>query len=142
MRRLLLAIVLGPALLAAGPATAAQAYDVDDLRAKLSREMALAGGSSGALVRNLESGAILYERRADERRVPASEEKLFTTSTALLRFGSGGSLATRVLTDGTLGPDGVLHGDVYLVGGGDPTMTGCHLERLAGRLTTQGVKAI
>ena len=51
MRRLLLAIVLWPVLLAAGPATAAQAYDVEDLRAKLSREMQLAGGSSGALDR-------------------------------------------------------------------------------------------
>ncbi len=142
MRRLLLAIVLGPALLAAGPATAAQAYDAEDLRAKLSREMALAGGSSGALVRELENGVTLYERRADGQRVPASVEKLFTTSTALLRFGSGGTLATRVLTDGTLGPDGVLRGDVYLVGGGDPTLTGGHLERLARRLTTQGVTAI
>jgi D-alanyl-D-alanine carboxypeptidase/D-alanyl-D-alanine-endopeptidase (penicillin-binding protein 4) len=142
MRRLLLAIVLGPALLAAGPATTAQAYDVEDLRAKLSREMRLAGGSSGALVRELDSGATLYERRADGRRVPASVEKLFTTSTALLRFGSGGTLATRVLTDGTVGPDGVLRGDVYLVGGGDPTLTGSHLERLARRLATQGVTAI
>ena len=142
MRRLLLAIVLGPALLAAGPATAAQAYDVADLRAKLSREMQLAGGSSGALVRELDSGATLYERRADVARVPASVEKLFTTSTALLRFGSGGTLATRVLTDGTVGPDGVLRGDVYLVGGGDPTLTGGHLERLARRLVTQGVTAI
>lgn len=142
MRRLLLAIVLGPALLAAGPATAAQAYDVADLRAKLSREMQLAGGSSGALVRELDSGRTLYERRADVARVPASVEKLFTTSTALLRFGSGGTLATRVLTDGTVGPDGVLRGDVYLVGGGDPTLTGGHLERLAQRLVTQGVTAI
>lgn len=142
MRRLLLAIVLGPVLLAAGPAAAAQAYDVDDLRAKLSREMALAGASSGALVRDLDSGATLYERRADERRVPASVEKLFTTSTALLRLGSGGTLATRVLTDGTLGPDGILRGDVYLVGGGDPTLTGGHLERLAQRLVAQGVTAI
>jgi D-alanyl-D-alanine carboxypeptidase/D-alanyl-D-alanine-endopeptidase (penicillin-binding protein 4) len=142
MRRLLLAIVLGPALLAAGPATTAQAYDVEDLRAKLSREMRLAGGSSGALVRELDSGATLYERRADGRRVPASVEKLFTTSTALLRFGSGGTLATRVLTDGTVGPDGVLRGDVYLLGGGDPTLTGSHLERLARRLATQGVTAI
>jgi D-alanyl-D-alanine carboxypeptidase/D-alanyl-D-alanine-endopeptidase (penicillin-binding protein 4) len=142
MRRLLLAIVLGPALLAAGPATTAQAYDVEDLRAKLSREMRLAGGSSGALVRELDSGATLYERRADVRRVPASVEKLFTTSTALLRLGSGGTLATRVLTDGTAGPDGVLRGDVYLVGGGDPTLTGSHLERLARRLATQGVTAV
>ncbi|MBA2765576.1 MAG: D-alanyl-D-alanine carboxypeptidase/D-alanyl-D-alanine-endopeptidase [Solirubrobacterales bacterium] len=142
MRRLLLALVLGPALLAAGPATTAQAYDVEDLRAKLSREMRLAGGSSGALVRELDSGATLYERRADGRRVPASVEKLFTTSTALLRLGSGGTLATRVLSDGTVGPDGVLRGDVYLVGGGDPTLTGSHLERLARRLATQGVTAI
>jgi D-alanyl-D-alanine carboxypeptidase/D-alanyl-D-alanine-endopeptidase (penicillin-binding protein 4) len=142
MRRLLLAIVLWPVLLAAGPATAAQAYDVEDLRAKLSREMQLAGGSSGALVRELDSGRTLYERRADVARVPASVEKLFTTSTALLRFGSGGTLATRVLTDGTVGPDGVLRGDVYLVGGGDPTLTGGHLERLARRLVTQGVTAI
>jgi D-alanyl-D-alanine carboxypeptidase/D-alanyl-D-alanine-endopeptidase (penicillin-binding protein 4) len=142
MRRLLLAIVLWPVLLAAGPATAAQAYDVADLRAKLSREMQLAGGSSGALVRELDSGRTLYERRADVARVPASVEKLFTTSTALLRFGSGGTLATRVLTDGTVGPDGVLRGDVYLVGGGDPTLTGGHLERLARRLVTQGVTAI
>ena len=142
MRRRLLALVLGPALLAAGPATAAQAYDVDDLRAKLGREMGLAGPSSGALVRDLESGATLYERRADGRRVPASVEKLFTTSTVLLRIGSKGTLDTRVLTAGTLGPDGVLRGDVHLVGGGDPTLAGGHLKRLAQRLTTQGVRAI
>lgn len=142
MRRQLLALVLGPALVTAGPATAAQAYDRGDLRAKLSREMALAGASSGALVRDLESGATLYERRADGRRIPASVEKLFTTSTALLAIGSGGTLATRVLTDGTLGLDGTLRGDVYLVGGGDPTLAGGHLKRLAQRLTIQGVKAI
>ncbi|HEV2820233.1 MAG TPA: D-alanyl-D-alanine carboxypeptidase/D-alanyl-D-alanine-endopeptidase [Solirubrobacteraceae bacterium] len=141
VRRHLLAIVLGPAVLAAGPA-GAQAYDGDDLRAKLSREMRLAGASSGALVRDLESGVTLYERRADGRRVPASVEKLFTTSTVLLRLGSGGTLATRVMTDGTLGLDGVLRGDVYLVGGGDPTLTGGHLKRLAQRLTIQGVQAI
>ena len=140
MRRHVLAIVLGCALL--GPATAAHAYGGDDLRAKLSREMRLAGASSGALVRDLESGATLYERRADGRRVPASVEKLFTTSTVLLRMGTGGTLATRALTDGTLHPDGVLRGDVYLVGGGDPTLTGGHLQRLAQRLTTHGVKTI
>ena len=142
MRRHLLAIVLGPAVLAAGPAAAAQAYDRDDLRAKLSREMSLAGPNSGALVRDLESGATLYERRGDSPRVPASVEKLFTTSTALLRIGSGGTLATRVLTDGTPGLDGVLRGDVFLVGGGDPTLAGGHLKRLAQGLTRQGVRAI
>jgi D-alanyl-D-alanine carboxypeptidase/D-alanyl-D-alanine-endopeptidase (penicillin-binding protein 4) len=142
MRRLLLAIVLWPVLLAAGPATAAQAYDVEDLRAKLSREMALAGGSSGALVRELDSGATLYERRADGPRIPASVQKLFTTSTALLRLGPAATLDTRALADGAIGPDGVLRGDVYLVGGGDPSLSGAGLQRLARLLASQGVRRV
>jgi len=142
MRRFLLAVLLGPALLAAGPSTPAQAYDVEDLRAKLSREMALAGGNSGALVRDLDSGATIYERRADRRRVPASVEKLFTTSTALLSIGPTATLDTRALTDGALGPDGVLRGDVYLVGGGDPSLSGAGLQRLARLLASQGVRSV
>lgn len=137
----MLATLLAPAFLAAGPA-AALAYEVDDLHAKLSREMRLAGSSSGALVRDLDTGRTLYERRADGRRVPASLQKLFTISTALIRFGSVGTVPTRLLTDGTVGLDGVLRGDVYLVGGGDPTLTGGHLRRLAQRLVTQGVTTI
>jgi D-alanyl-D-alanine carboxypeptidase/D-alanyl-D-alanine-endopeptidase (penicillin-binding protein 4) len=46
--------------------------------------------------------------------------KLFTTATALARFGPEYRIATRVLSNGTVGWDGVLHGNLYLKGGGDP----------------------
>ena len=48
--------------------------------------------------------------------------KLFTTSTALARFGPDARIATKVLADGTLDADGVLHGNLYLKGGGDPAL--------------------
>jgi serine-type D-Ala-D-Ala carboxypeptidase/endopeptidase (penicillin-binding protein 4) len=48
--------------------------------------------------------------------------KLFTTSTALARLGPDFRIATRVLSSGTLDSNGVLHGDLYLKGGGDPTL--------------------
>ncbi len=48
--------------------------------------------------------------------------KLFTTATVLSRFGPGARIATRVLADGPIDEKGVLHGNLYLLGGGDPTL--------------------
>jgi D-alanyl-D-alanine carboxypeptidase/D-alanyl-D-alanine-endopeptidase (penicillin-binding protein 4) len=83
--------------------------------------MAPAGQFSGALVVDMTSGQTLFSKRAGIRRVPASNEKLFTTAVAMRRFGPDGTLRTRVIADGTLGLDGTFTGTLYLVGGGDPT---------------------
>ncbi len=48
--------------------------------------------------------------------------KLFTTSTALTRFGPEYRIATKLLSDGALDAEGVLHGNLYLQGGGDPAL--------------------
>jgi len=48
--------------------------------------------------------------------------KLFTTSTALARLGPQYRIATKLFTDGWVGLDGVLHGSLYLRGGGDPAL--------------------
>ena len=48
-------------------------------------------------------------------------EKLYTLTTALVRFGLHGTLQTSVYADGTLGPHGIFYGNLYLRGGGDPT---------------------
>jgi D-alanyl-D-alanine carboxypeptidase/D-alanyl-D-alanine-endopeptidase (penicillin-binding protein 4) len=65
----------------AGAAPAA-AYTESDLRTKLGREMRQAPASSGAYVRDMNSGEELYALREDAVRIPASVEKLFTTSSA------------------------------------------------------------
>lgn len=80
-----------------------------------------AGPDSGAYIVDLDTGTVLYSERATDERPPASVEKLYTTTTALARFGLGGTLETSVLGSGTLGPSGVWQGNLYLKGGGDPT---------------------
>ena len=140
MRRLLLSLCAAAAVCAAGPAPAL-AYDADDLERKLAAEMRLAGPSSGAVVRDLDTGDTLYARRPDARRVPASIEKLFTTSTALLRYGTEGTLTTRVAMDGLV-VGGVLRGDLYLIGGGDPTLGAATLRALAEEVRYRGITRI
>lgn len=114
-----LASALAATLAAAGPAAAATPESA--LSGALARQLRAAGPATGALVVDLDSGRTLYSARARTRRIPASVEKLYTTSTALLSFGAGGRLRTRVLGAGTLEPGGTWRGNLYLRGGGDPT---------------------
>jgi D-alanyl-D-alanine carboxypeptidase/D-alanyl-D-alanine-endopeptidase (penicillin-binding protein 4) len=104
-------------------ATAAQAGAADlrcsALQARLVRG---GGGASGLFVVDGETGRPLCARAAKRRRPLASNMKLFTTATVLGRLGPQARIPTTVETDGTVDRNGVLHGSLYLVGGGDPTL--------------------
>jgi len=123
MRRVhtsLVASLTSLALLAgAAPATA---YTESELKTKLAREMRQAPASSGAYARDMDSGEELYALHENAVRIPASVEKLFTTSSALLRLGPSATLRTNAIAaaDAVVEPGGVLRGDLVLVGGGDP----------------------
>ena len=80
------------------------------------------GSSSGLLVVDANSGKTICARAANRSRPLASNMKLFTTSTALARLGPQSRIPTRVVADGPIDRHGVLHGSLYLVGGGDPTL--------------------
>jgi D-alanyl-D-alanine carboxypeptidase/D-alanyl-D-alanine-endopeptidase (penicillin-binding protein 4) len=99
----------------------AHVQSIAALRAELARDMRAAGPFAGAYVSDLDSRRLLFSYNADVARSPASAEKLYTTSTALARFGLTGVLQTQVLGLGAPDPLGVWHGNVYLRGGGDPT---------------------
>ena len=65
----------------------------------------------------------------DRPRILASNTKLFTTAAALARYGVRGTLDTEVRGVGRLDDDGVWRGDLYLVGGGDPTFGSSRFAR-------------
>jgi serine-type D-Ala-D-Ala carboxypeptidase/endopeptidase (penicillin-binding protein 4) len=122
------------ALLAASPGVAgAQSTPraLQRLRQVLRQDVQQAGGSSGAVVVDLATGQSLFSLAARVPRLPASVEKLFTTSTALLRFGPAAILTTSVLGRGTLDSQGGWHGTLYLRGGGDPTFGSAGFDRFA-----------
>ncbi|MFL5859561.1 MAG: D-alanyl-D-alanine carboxypeptidase/D-alanyl-D-alanine-endopeptidase [Solirubrobacteraceae bacterium] len=99
-------------------ATAAKAHR--QLDGSLNLGMRQAGPFSGAYVVDLTTNRTLYSRNAATWRLPASVEKLYTTTTALQRFGPTATLTTSILGQGTQ-TGGTFTGTLYLRGGGDPT---------------------
>ncbi len=83
----------------------------------------------GIKIYSLDEGVDLYERNGAARFVPASSLKLFTAAAALECLGKEDRFETRVMTDGTASK-GVLEGNCYLVGSGDPSLTGLDLVEL------------
>ncbi len=124
-----LACLLAPA--------AAQAAGPAQTKKLLAREMAKAGPYSGAYVVDLETGQALYSKRSDVPRIPASVEKLYTSSTALVRFGSDGTLTTAASADVVPDELGLVDGNLYLRGGGDPTFNAAGASRLADALIAE-----
>ncbi len=125
-------------------ATARVAVSSGSLRSALAKLMRGAGRRSGAWVADVPStgGQVkLFSKRVGKRRKLASNTKLFTTSTALVKFGPEGRLATTAWNTGTL-LAGQMSGDLVLRGGGDPTLSSSGLATLASRVKAAGVTSI
>src|SRR5437763_948181 len=99
---------------ASGPVRASAAQR--SLRSALRSGLRAAGRYSGAYVMDLTTGRALFSSAGSVPRLPASVEKIYTTSTALLRFGADTRLSTTVLGDGAFDPVGGWHGTLYLKG--------------------------
>jgi D-alanyl-D-alanine carboxypeptidase/D-alanyl-D-alanine-endopeptidase (penicillin-binding protein 4) len=80
-------------------------------------------GEWGLLIADAETGETLYEQNADRYFVPASNMKLFSTALALAKLGPEYRFHTTLETQGTISGEGVLTGDVVLVGRGDPNLS-------------------
>lgn len=66
------------------------------------------------------NGETLISYNAMQKMLPASNMKLITTGLALKELGSDFMFETKFESDGGI-VDGVLEGNLYIVGGGDPT---------------------
>ena len=156
-------LALALAAVAAAPAGAsaaqrrapgpARAHAATLLTAALDRGMRAAGRASGAYVLDLQTGRPLYANQATTGRMPASVEKLWTTSAVLADFGPNARLQTTVFAAGAV-TGGTFRGTLYLHGGGDPTFgsaafdganygTGATVEALAAAVVrTLGLRAV
>jgi len=84
---------------------------------------------------------IVYRYRGSTPRVLASNEKLLTSMAALDLLGPAYRFRTVAATDARV-RDGVIRGDLWLIGGGDPSLTAFDLAGLARRLAGAGVQRI
>jgi serine-type D-Ala-D-Ala carboxypeptidase/endopeptidase (penicillin-binding protein 4) len=105
-------------------------------------------GEWSVLAVSLDRGDVLYERNPDLPLAPASNMKVFTAAAAIHYLGADYRFQTYLLTDAPI-VDGVLMGDLYLYGTGDPTLgrrfapRPAHvLEAFADTLVKLGVREI
>jgi D-alanyl-D-alanine carboxypeptidase/D-alanyl-D-alanine-endopeptidase (penicillin-binding protein 4) len=144
-----LAACLGLLLALAGPAAAANPC------AQMKAWLKAGGGAqSGLEVVDAETEEVVCAAGAEKMLPLASNTKLFTTSAALSKLGPTTTIPTKVLTDGTVDSSGVLHGSLYLQGGGDPTLgtpafydsylagLGTNIFALVPQLKRAGIKAV
>jgi D-alanyl-D-alanine carboxypeptidase/D-alanyl-D-alanine-endopeptidase (penicillin-binding protein 4) len=112
------------------------------------------GSNTGLFVLDAGSGRVLCRKDSRNRRALASNMKLFTTATALTRFGVDERIATRLFARGRLDGRGTLHGSLYLKGGGDPALgspafyetfmggLGTNLFALTARVRAAGIRKV
>jgi len=99
-----------------------------DLASRLDHIVDTSGALSHAFVGmrvvRLSDGHVLYARNSERLFVPASNMKLFTTALALSKLGAEYRLSTQIGASAPMDAEGALPGDLELIGGGDPSLSG------------------
>ena len=147
------------ALLALTLAIPLSAVDLASTLDKIISVPALAHAFVGIEVVRLSDGRVLYSHNSERLFLPASNMKLFTTGLALSKLGPDYRLTTQVGADAPLDSAGTLPGDLEIIGGGDPSLSGREypyrksaapgavytfsaIEELADQLITRGLKTV
>jgi len=112
-------------------------------------DSALSNALIGLAVYDITSDSTLYELNADKLFSPASNLKLFTTAAALELLGPDYRFKTLFFHSGEIDSDGQLTGDLIIVGGGDPLISGRFRDSItevlylwADSLSARGIKEI
>jgi D-alanyl-D-alanine carboxypeptidase/D-alanyl-D-alanine-endopeptidase (penicillin-binding protein 4) len=88
---------------------------------KLTKDPYLKNASLGIAVFSMKNGKLLFGHNPRKLLVPASNMKLVTTAAAFNLLQPNFTFATHLKYSGKI-EDGVLRGNIYIEGGGDPTL--------------------
>ena len=128
-----------------------------EISALLEASPAVSSAFWGIEAVDLDTGKTVFSHDASSLFTPASNIKLFTAALALDRLGPDFRFQTRVLSAQAPDGQGVVHGPLFLVGGGDPNLSAREvpyrkgpargnplgwLEELADQVASRGVKRI
>ncbi len=135
MKWLACILVLVPVALAEGPT----ANRIDAL---IKASPAAAQAFWGIRVMDLTNGSVVLSKNENHFFVPASNTKLFSTAIALMRLGPDYRFETTVAAGAAPDANGVVHGDLRLVGGGDPNLSARVLPYKQDEFTDNPLQAI
>lgn len=128
MNRLSLLLLL--ALLSGVPRLSAQRTIAAAVRA-FAEDPELAGALISVDVIDVATGERVAAVNPDLAAIPASTQKLLTTAVAMDVLGPDHLFTTQLVMTGEL-ENGILQGDLYLIGGGDPSLGSPYLKDVPG----------
>ncbi|MBR4738906.1 MAG: D-alanyl-D-alanine carboxypeptidase/D-alanyl-D-alanine-endopeptidase [Bacteroidales bacterium] len=96
--------------------------DVDRAVRQVAQESAMKHATLSVSLYNVTTGKKLYGYDDQRSVTPASVEKLLTTGVGFALLGSDFRFTTRLTMRGEVDRDGVLHGNLYITGDGDPLL--------------------
>ena len=97
---------------------------LQQLREQIAAHLAqpkFSGALWGVKIISLASGQTVFADHADRLMSPASNSKLYTGALSLDRLGGNYRIETPIYATGKIGHGGTLHGDLIVVGHGDPS---------------------
>ncbi|HWL22959.1 MAG TPA: D-alanyl-D-alanine carboxypeptidase/D-alanyl-D-alanine-endopeptidase [Ureibacillus sp.] len=92
-------------------------------------------------VRSIDTGNVMYQNNGDVGIKPASTLKLLTAASALEVLGENYRFTTQFYYDGEI-KDNVLQGNIYVKGGGDPTLQEENFRTFSSVLKRAGITSI
>lgn len=137
---LVLAVALAALCAASGPGTAATP-SMEGALGRALRAQGIASARTAAIVVDARTGATLFAHNSTASLLPASVEKLAVSYTALRVLGPRSRFRTELVGVGSRSGR-VWHGNLVLVGYGDPTLTRSDLSRLARRFADTGIARV
>ncbi len=99
------------------------------------------GRNSGCVLMDLQNGRVLERHNPDLARPPASVTKTMTALYAQDKLGNDYRFETTLVATGPIN-GGSLQGDLYLVGGGDPTLDTDGLNTLVTQAKAAGIRQV
>lgn len=127
---------------AAPPSAIVTEPALEPVLAELTKDPLFSKSDVGVQIIDLQTGDEVFSRNPDSLLSPASTTKVLTAATALKTLGPAYRFQTVILADAEPDADGVIKGNVYVKGGGDPSMVVEKLWKLVSDLKLAGVRTI
>lgn len=96
----------------------------------------------GIYIQDVKTGELLYAKNAEEYFIPASLQKIATSVAALALLGEEYRFKTEFGYEGTIDAEGVLEGNLWIRGGGDPTLSLSCFAEWEERVKKAGIKKV
>ncbi|RMF92548.1 MAG: hypothetical protein D6734_12040, partial [Candidatus Schekmanbacteria bacterium] len=122
----------------------AKSYNLESLKKEISRIVdsgVFTESKYGILIKSLKSNEVIFSDNSSLFLVPASNMKILTSASALSTLGPEYRFSTKIFCDARPS-SGVVKGNIYIVGSGDPELYPEDLWKIASHISYLGIEEI